>query len=77
MKKIWRLAFVGFAITAFTACGNGENTTETETTEQVETDMDMEMEGDLEMETDTTVVQDTTINDGVADDIPDEQPPIE
>jgi hypothetical protein len=73
MRKIWKLAFVGFAITAFTACGNNENTTDTETTEQVETDM----EGDLEMESDPAIIQDTSINNDFADDIPDEQPPIQ
>ncbi len=75
MKKIWKSAFVVFALTAFTACGGNDNTTETETMEQVETDMDTEM--DMDIETDTTTVQDTTINDGVADEIPEETPPIQ
>ncbi|MBC5776026.1 hypothetical protein H8S95_18260 [Pontibacter sp. KCTC 32443] len=75
MKKIWKSAFVVFALAAFTACGGGENTTETETTEQVESDMETETE--TEMETDTTTVQDTTVNDGVADDMQEEQPPVQ
>lgn len=71
MKKIWKSAFVVLALAAFTACGGNENTTETETTEQVETDTEMDME------VDTTTVQDTTINDGVADEIEEETPPIQ
>ncbi|MEJ8758604.1 hypothetical protein WG947_16435 [Pontibacter sp. H259] len=81
MKKIWKSAFVVFALAAFTACGGSENTTETETTEQVETEMetdtDMGTETDTDMETDTTTVQDTTVNDGVADDIDEEVPPTQ
>ncbi|HEY4651014.1 MAG TPA: hypothetical protein VIG72_06345 [Pontibacter sp.] len=68
MKKIWKSAFVVFALTAFTACGGSENTTETETTEQVDTETDMN--SDMDMETDTTTVQDTTVNDGVVDEVP-------
>ncbi|MBB6611534.1 hypothetical protein H7F15_10840 [Pontibacter sp. Tf4] len=73
MKNLWKSAFVVFALTAFTACGDGNNTTETETTEQVDTDMNMDT--DMDMDTDTTTVQDTTVNDGVADDINEEMPP--
>lgn len=75
MKKIWKSAFVVFALAAFTACGGSENTTESETTEQVETEMETETE--MDMDTDTTTVQDTTINDGVADEIEEETPPTQ
>lgn len=68
MKNIWKSALVVFALTAFTACGGSDNTTETETTEQTDTQMDMDT--DMDMETDTTTVQDTTVNDGVADEMP-------
>ncbi|WP_242929546.1 hypothetical protein [Pontibacter vulgaris] len=72
MKNTIKLAFAAFALFAFTACGNETNTaTESETTDQVETDMD------TEMDTDTTTVQDTTVNDGVADEIKEEQPPVQ
>jgi len=77
MKKTWKLAFAAFAVVAFTACGtDANNTTDTdaiESTDQVESDMDM----DTDMDTDTTVVQDTTVNDGVVDDIQEEQPPVQ
>jgi len=77
MKKTWKLALAAFAVVAFTACGN--DTTEAtdtdviESTDQVESDMDM----DANMDSDTTVVQDTTVNDGVVDDIQEEQPPVQ
>ena len=62
---------------AFTACNSEENAaTESEnieTTDQIETDM----ETDMDMTEDTTVLEDTTVNDGVADDIQEEQPPVE
>lgn len=75
MKKTWKLAFAAFAMFAFTACSTEDTTTESEnleTTEEVEMDMETEMETE-----DTTVLEDTTVNDGVADDIQEEQPPIE
>ncbi|SFU87038.1 hypothetical protein [Pontibacter akesuensis] len=75
MKKTWKLAFAAFALFAFTACGGEENTTtETEAVEGVESEMETEMNMETE---DTTVLEDTTVNDGVADDIEEEQPPIE
>jgi hypothetical protein len=74
MKNTWKLAFAAFTLFAFTACSSGEENTTTEsemeTTDQLETEMDMET-------TDTTVLEDTTVNDGVADDIQEEQPPVE
>lgn len=77
MKKTWKLAFAAFAVVAFTACGTDTNdATDTdviESTDQVESDMDM----DTNMDMDTTVVQDTTVNDGVVDDIQEEQPPVQ
>lgn len=78
MKKIWKFAFAAFAVFAFTACGTDNNTTtesETiETTDELETDM----ETDMEMDEDTTImVEDTTVNDGVADEIQEEQPPVQ
>lgn len=74
MKKTWKLAFAAFAVVAFTACGNDATDTDViESTDQVESDMDM----DTNMDMDTTVVQDTTVNDGVVDDIQEEQPPVQ
>lgn len=71
MKKTIKLAFAAFALFAFTACGTENNTaTETDTVDEVETDVDM----DTDMDADTTTVQDTTVNDGVADEIPEEKP---
>ncbi|GAB3826388.1 hypothetical protein [Pontibacter rugosus] len=74
MKNTWKLAFAAFALFAFTACGSEENTaTESEvveTTDGYESDMNMETE-------DTTVLEDTTVNDGVADEIQEEQPPVQ
>ena len=74
MKNTWKLAFAAFALFAFTACGSEENAaTESEvveTTEGFESDMNMETE-------DTTVLEDTTVNDGVADEIQEEQPPVQ
>ncbi|RDV11034.1 hypothetical protein DXT99_25530 [Pontibacter diazotrophicus] len=73
MKKTWKLAFAAFAMVAFTACSSEDTTTTTEsenfeTTEEVEMDMETE---------DTTVLEDTTVNDGVADEIQEEQPPVQ
>ncbi|NEM99464.1 hypothetical protein [Pontibacter burrus] len=68
MKNLWKSALVVFALTAFTACGGSDNTTETETTEQTDTQLDRNT--DMDMETDTTTVQDTTVNDGVVDEMP-------
>lgn len=76
MKNIWKSAFAAFALLAFTACDSGENTT-TES-ENMDTEMNSEMDMDTEMEEDTTIMlQDTTVDDGVADEIDEEQPPIE
>lgn len=77
MKKIWKSALVVFALAAFTACGGSDNTTETETTEQVDTEMETDMDMDTDMDVDTTTVQDTTVNDGVADEIEEEVPPVQ
>lgn len=75
MKNIWKSAIAVFALFAFAACDNGENrATESETMEAEETEMNMEY--DLE-EDNTLIVEDSTVNDGVADEIPEEQPPIE
>jgi hypothetical protein len=75
MKNTWKLAFAAFTLFAFTACSSGEENTTTEsemeTTDQLETDMEMETTDD------TTVLEDTTVNDGVADDIQEEQPPVQ
>lgn len=77
MKKTWKLAFAAFALFAFTACGNQDTATEAETvdttTEMETTEMEDELE--TEMGRDTTVLEDTTVNDGVADEIQEEQPP--
>lgn len=76
MKKIWKLAFAAFAIFAFTACGTEDNTaTESET---IETTDEVDMETEMDIEEDTTItVEDTTVNDGVADEIEEEQPPVQ
>ena len=67
MKNAIKLTFAAFAMLAFTACGTENNTaTETETTET-----------DTELKTDTTTVQDTTVNDGVVDEMKEEQPPVQ
>lgn len=79
MKNIWKPAVAAFALLAFTACDNNDNrATESETMETEEVDMntDMEMQNDLEEDT-TVVVQDEPVNDGVADEIQEEKPPIE
>lgn len=78
MKNTWKLAFAAFTMFAFTACSSEENAaTESEnieTTDQIETDM----ETDMDMAEDTTVVvEDTTVDDGVADEIQEETPPVE
>jgi len=75
MKNLWKPTIAAFALFAFTACANNEEaTTETETIETEETEMDM----GTELEEDTTImVEDTTVDDGVADEIEEEQPPIE
>jgi UDP-glucose 6-dehydrogenase len=76
MKKIWKFAFAAFAVFAFTACGTDNNTTTEsdtmETTDEVETDMDTDLDEDT-----TIVVEDTTVDDGVADEIKEEQPPVQ
>ncbi|WP_242923811.1 hypothetical protein [Pontibacter liquoris] len=76
MKKTWKLAFAAFAVFAFTACGtDNNNATESDTmesTDQVDTTTT-----DSNMDSDTTVVQDSTVNDGVIDNIKEEQPPVE
>ncbi|MEJ8803664.1 hypothetical protein [Pontibacter sp. H249] len=77
MKKIWKLAFAGLAFVAFTACNSDNNTTteseNLETTDEMETDL----ETDMDMEQDTVMLQDTTVDDGVADEIQEEQPPVQ
>lgn len=75
MKNIWKSAIAAFALFAFAACDNSENrATESETMEGEEVEMDMQ--NDLE-EDNTLIVEDSTVNDGVGDEIPEEQPPIE
>lgn len=73
MKNFWKLAFVAFVFTAFTACSNQDNgATESDTiesTDEVESDMETDMDM---METDTTMMEDTTMMN-----IQEEQPPIE
>lgn len=75
MKKTWKLAFAAFALVAFTACNGDENTTteseNIETTDELETDLESDMEDD------TVILQDTTVEDGVADEIEEEQPPVQ
>ncbi|MFD2512821.1 hypothetical protein ACFSRY_02975 [Pontibacter locisalis] len=77
MKQTWKLAFAAFALFAFTACGNEDNSvTESEnieTTDELETEMEIE----TEVQEDTVMVEDNTVEDGVADEIEEEQPPIE
>lgn len=75
MKKIWKFAFAAFAVVAFTACGTDNNTTtESDTVETTDETVDT----DMDMDEDTTiVVEDTTVNDGVADEIEEEQPPVQ
>lgn len=75
MKKIWKFAFAAFAVVAFTACGTDNNTTtESDTVETTDETVDT----DMDMDEDTTiVVEDTTVNDGVADEIKEEQPPVQ
>lgn len=73
MKRIWKLTFAAFTIVAFTAC-NQDTTTETES---VETTEEMDTELDSSMDQDTVMLQDTTVNDGVADELQEEQPPVQ
>lgn len=75
MKKIWKLAFAAFAFVAFTACNSDSNTT-TES-ENVETTDELETDLETDMEEDTVILQDTTVDDGVADEIQEEQPPVQ
>ncbi|MBC5994838.1 hypothetical protein [Pontibacter cellulosilyticus] len=75
MKKTWKLAFAAFALVAFTACNGDENTT-TES-ESVETTDELETDLETENEEDTVILQDTTVEDGVADEIEEEQPPVQ
>ncbi|WP_187264525.1 hypothetical protein [Pontibacter beigongshangensis] len=75
MKKNIKLAFAAFALFAFTACGNDNNTATESDTSSMPADADMGDDLSIDMDEDTTVVvQDTTVNDGVADEIPEEQP---
>lgn len=75
MKKTWKLAFAAFAFVAFTAC-NGDNNTTTES-ENVETTDELESDLETDIEEDTVLLEDTTVNDGVADEIQEEQPPVQ
>jgi hypothetical protein len=77
MKKNLKLAFAAFALLAFTACGNDNaGTTEAEGTDATESTVDTDMDTNLDEDT-TIVVQDTTVDDGVADDLKEEQPPVQ
>lgn len=75
MKHTWKLAFVAFALFAFTACGN-DDTTATES-DNIEATDELETDLETDVDEDTVVVEDTTVDDGVADEIEEEQPPIE
>ena len=82
MKNTWKLAFAAFTMFAFTACSSGEDnmTTESEnieTTDQIEADMETDLETDMDATDETTVLEDTTVDDGVADEIQEETPPVE
>lgn len=82
MKNTWKLAFAAFTMFAFTACSSGEEnmTTESEnieTTDQIEADMETDLETDMDATDETTVLEDTTVDDGVADEIQEETPPVE
>ncbi len=72
MKNTLKLAFASFAVLAFTACSNGNDSAATESehiesTDQIETDMETDM-----IDT-TNMMQDTTMRDGG---IQEEQPPM-
>lgn len=67
MKNLFKFAFVAFALTAFTACGDQGAATETEGTDTViedttpaDADMDMDMDMDATMPADTTMMMDST-----------------
>jgi len=82
MKNTWKLAFAAFTMFAFTACSSGEDnmTTESEnieTTDQIEADMETDLDTDMDATDETTVLEDTTVDDGVADEIQEETPPVE
>lgn len=82
MKNTWKLAFAAFTMFAFTACSSGEEnmTTESEnieTTDQIEADMETDLDTDMDATDETTVLEDTTVDDGVADEIQEETPPVE
>jgi hypothetical protein len=75
MKKTLKLAFAAFAFVAFTACtDNKEIDTESE---NVETTDELESDFETDMNQDTVMLQDGTVNDGVADEIKEEQPPVQ
>jgi len=74
MKKNWKLAVAAVACFAFTACADQNNAaTETETIEADEPAMEQDL--NTAPEADTAMIEDTTVNDGVVDEIPEEQPP--
>jgi len=65
MKNLFKFAFVAFALTAFTACGDQGAATETEGTDTViedttpaDADMDATMPADTTMMMDSTTVVD-------------------
>lgn len=75
MKKTWKLAFAAFAFVAFTACNNNKEI-ETES-ENIETTDELETDLETDMNQDTVMLQDEPVNDGVADEIKEEQPPVQ
>lgn len=75
MKKHWILGFAAITFAAFTAC-NSENDATTEA-ETIETTEDIEADLETDMNEDTVMLQDTPVEDGVADEIQEEQPPVQ
>ncbi|WP_439880561.1 hypothetical protein ACSX1A_15545 [Pontibacter sp. MBLB2868] len=75
MKHNWKLAFIACALLAFTACKNEDKPiTESENIEDTE---ELNTELGTGMDEDTVTVQDSTINNGVMDEIEEEQPPVQ
>lgn len=61
MKNLFKFAFVAFALTAFTACGDqGAATEGTDTIIEDTTPADADMDMDATMPVDTTMMMDST-----------------
>ncbi len=61
MKNLFKFAFVAFALTAFTACGDQGAATETEATDVVIEDATpADVDVDVTTTTDSTIVVDST-----------------